>query len=40
MDDITVKKMVGHSLKDVHFDVYTHMTNEWLVNEIDKFEYK
>ena len=40
MDEVTVKKIVGHASKDIHFDTYTHMTNEQLIQEIDKLTFE
>lgn len=36
IDDLLIKKIVGHSSKDITDRVYTHITNEQLVEAIDK----
>ena len=36
LNEYLIKKIMGHSCKDLTKDVYTHATNERLINEINK----
>lgn len=40
LNDYLVKKMMGHSCKDLTKDVYTHASIERLVNEVNKLPGK
>lgn len=39
LDDLRIKKMVGHASHDITEDVYTHVFKEDLVKDIDKLNF-
>ena len=39
LDDLVVRKIVGHSSNDVHEKVYTHISEKQLLEEVNKLEY-
>lgn len=39
LDDLCVKRIIGHTTKDVTSKVYTHITHETLLKEINKLNY-
>lgn len=39
LDDLVVRKIVGHSSNDVHEKVYTHISEKQLLKEVNKLEY-
>lgn len=40
LQDVYIKKIIGHKNQDITKDVYTHAFTEDLIKEIDKFEIK
>ncbi len=38
VDEYAIKRIVGHSIKDITESVYTDRSNEWLLNEISKIK--
>lgn len=40
LDDLLLKKMVGHASQDITEDIYTHVLIEDLVSEIDRLDFK
>lgn len=39
MDELCVKRIIGHTTKDITSKVYTHITHETLLKEISKLNY-
>lgn len=40
IDEVLLKKMIGHSSQDLTFDTYTHAFSEHLIQEIDKLKFE
>lgn len=39
LDELYLKRIVGHTTKDITTTVYTHIKQETLLNEIQKLKY-